>query len=60
MFLGTQRTVDGFRIRHATVSSLEAARFIFDAANKLNINWAEIDEGDVDKDPLDPANWEGN
>ena len=60
MFLGTQRRVDGFRIRHATVSTLEAARFIFDAANKLNINWAEIDEGDVDKDPLDPANWEGN
>ena len=54
----TQQTVGGVRVRHIEVNTLDGCRFIFDSVNNLQVDWTEIDAGEVEADPLDPANWD--
>ena len=55
---GAMRSDAGHRYRTVKVNTVEAARWIFEAANNLsNIEWATLDIG-PNTDPLDPDNWE--
>ena len=38
------KSVAGKRFRTVHINTLEAGRFIFDATNDLNVDWAEFDE----------------
>jgi len=55
---GAMRSDAGHRYRTVKVNTIDAARWIFEAANNLsNIEWATLDVG-PNLDPLDPDNWE--
>ena len=55
---GAMRSDAGHRYRTVKINTVEAARWIFEAANNLsNIEWATLDIG-PNTDPLDPDNWE--
>ena len=55
----SQKMVAGQRVRHVSIGKLEASRFIFEAVSNLNnIQWSDIDKGQADADPFDPANWD--
>jgi hypothetical protein len=55
---GTQKCDAGHRYRTMKINTAEASRFIFEATNQLNIEWATLDMGAVEADPFDPSNWE--
>ena len=55
---GAYKCDAGHRYRTMNINSTEASRFIFEATNKLKIEWATLDMGAADDDPFDPNNWD--
>lgn len=55
---GAYKCDAGHRYRTMNINTAEASRFIFEATNKLKIEWATLDMGAADDDPFDPDNWE--
>lgn len=56
---GGYRSSAGHRYRTVKINDLEAAKFMFEAHCGLtNIQWPEINTGEAEADPFDPANWE--